>query len=486
MFEKRRTHPLSIILAPIEYIQSQIIFILLLFFISGSDNKSTFFGIVGVILVLVLINQLIRWITFKYYLTEDELRIEYGVFVKKRTYISKQRIQSIDLTESLWHRLFSLVKVEVQTAGTQGDSKPVINAVSRELGYAFRAELQEYLDNEVEFQDDEIVESQESTRTLRHREDRPKLRISYKRLLISGLTSGGVGVIIAFSIAGVSQFEELVSEDMYEAAYAFFIQSSIFGIASLITGVLLIAWIISVGLTLVRYGNFTIQKNEDELLITYGLIEKKHQTIPLERIQAVGYKQNLVRELFGFGTLYADVAGGSIEDLKGEAGTMLFPILKTKEVAMFLENLLPEYKQLLQDELHPLAKSAWKSYLFRAVILFIPILGLVWYFSRPFGVVVLILMVLSGLLGILRSRSGGYYIHKDTLIVQHRLFSKERIFVYKRRIQALYKKQNPLQKRANLATLRIANMSGITGRFIQIRQFTDKEIDQIAAWYRKK
>src|SRR5699024_1978544 len=133
MFEKRRTHPLSIILAPIEYIQSQIIFILLLFFISGSDNKSTFFGIVGVILVLVLINQLIRWITFKYYLTEDELRIEYGVFVKKRTYISKQRIQSIDLTESLWHRLFSLVKVEVQTAGTQGDSKPVINAVSREL-----------------------------------------------------------------------------------------------------------------------------------------------------------------------------------------------------------------------------------------------------------------------------------------------------------------------------------------------------------------
>lgn len=481
-----RTHPLTILLGPIKYIQSQILFIFLLYFISGGDNRFIFLMVIGSLFILIFVNQLIRWLTFKYYIKDDELRIEYGLFVKKRTYISKKRIQSIDLTESLWHRLFSLVKVEVKTAGTQGDSMAIIDAVSRDLGYLLREELQTLEAAEFDEPMDCDTLEQEETTYKKQTKIVPKFRISYKRLFISGLTSGGVGVIIAFSIAGVSQLEGLFPEDTYERIYTYFIQSSVYGIALLVTVVLLLAWIVSVGLTLIRYGNFTIHKEEDELIITYGLIEKKHLTIPFERIQAVGYKQNIVRELFGFGTVYADVAGGTIEDLKASAGTVLFPLLKTREVNHFLKELLPDYEALLTNDLQPLARTAWKSYVFRATILFVPILIATWLYVRSFTWVVLLLMIVSGLFGILRARSGGYSLKENTLIVQHRLFNKERLIIYKRRIQAIDKKQNPFQKHGRMGTLGFANMSGITGRKVRIRQFSETDIDKIAYWFKKR
>ena len=47
---------------------------------------------------------IIKWKRFEYWFEDDELRIEYGLFVKKKRYIPFDRIQSLDYTEGILHR----------------------------------------------------------------------------------------------------------------------------------------------------------------------------------------------------------------------------------------------------------------------------------------------------------------------------------------------------------------------------------------------
>lgn len=81
---------------------------------------------------------------------------------------------------------------------------------------------------------------------------------------------------------------------------------------------------------MLKYWNFTIARVDEDIVIRCGLLEKKLITIPLKRIQAVGYVENLIRQPFGYVTVIAEIAGGSNE--KGEDfSTVLFPIMKKKK-----------------------------------------------------------------------------------------------------------------------------------------------------------
>ena len=75
------------------------------------------FIIFGVLIIVFFTTGIIKWKRFVYWFEDDELRIEYGLFVKKKRYIPFDRIQSLDYTEGILHRPLKLVKVKVETAG---------------------------------------------------------------------------------------------------------------------------------------------------------------------------------------------------------------------------------------------------------------------------------------------------------------------------------------------------------------------------------
>src|SRR5690625_7606567 len=106
--------------------------------------------------------------------------------------------------------------------------------------------------------------------------------------------------------------------------------------------VLLVLWIFSIAGTIIKYGNFTIIKKEEELFITRGLLEKKELTIPLKRIQAIRIEESIIRQPFGYVTVHAEVAGGSMDNREGTP--VLFRILTTRGVGGFLHSLSPGYR----------------------------------------------------------------------------------------------------------------------------------------------
>src|SRR5699024_1341853 len=102
--------------------------------------------------------------------------------------------------------------------------------------------------------------------------------------------------------------------------------------------ILIVLWLFGIAGTMIKYGNFTIINRGDELFITRGLLEKKQITIPLNRIQAVGIQESMIRQPLGYGTIFAEVAGGALE--KGEDfSTVLFPMIKRSEIEPFLQEI---------------------------------------------------------------------------------------------------------------------------------------------------
>src|SRR5690606_5411962 len=89
--------------------------------------------LIGLVVVLFsLIVGIIKWKRFVYWFEDGELRIEYGLFVKKKRYIPFERIQSLNYTEGIFHRPFNLVKVRVETAGSgkAGEAEAELTAIN--------------------------------------------------------------------------------------------------------------------------------------------------------------------------------------------------------------------------------------------------------------------------------------------------------------------------------------------------------------------
>src|SRR5690606_23675729 len=106
---------------------------------------------------------------------------------------------------------------------------------------------------------------------------------------------------------------------------------------------------------MLKYSGFTLKKVENDLIITRGLLEKKQLTIPLHRIQAIRISENLLRQPFGFASVFVESAGGSALN-EESAKVLVLPIIKKRDIvktlAPFLEN------KVFHSDLTPAPKRA--------------------------------------------------------------------------------------------------------------------------------
>src|SRR5699024_6754360 len=363
MSKYKHLHPIAILFNAVRIVREAIIPIGAGFLSFRGESFIYFLLGLAAFLIILLAFSVASWYRFTYRIAGDELRIEYGIFIRKKRYISKNRIQSIDLTAGVIHRLFNVEKVQIETDGSGSGAEASLKAVKMQEGENLRTELQSY-EEQVVTQDDETDGA--------FAEADPSEQITFKRLFLSGSTSGSAGVMLAIFGFGFFKIEQFIPEHIFDSTLEWLISLSIVFIFVLICIILVLFWLIGIAGTMIKFGNFTITKRQDELFITRGLLEKKQITIQLKRIQAVGIKESVIRQQLGYVTVIAEVAGGSSLDKGEDFSTVLFPIMKASEVADFLENYLPDYAAQPED-FHPLPKRAMTYYLFRStfVTLFI-------------------------------------------------------------------------------------------------------------------
>ncbi|HLR52218.1 MAG TPA: PH domain-containing protein [Candidatus Avamphibacillus sp.] len=471
MFEEKRLHPVTVFFNILQFLKEFALPIIIGLFTFQGKALGIFLLIIGAVFILILPFSIASWYRFTYRVEEDELRIEHGIFIRKKRYISKNRIQSIDLTQSVIHRIFKLVKVKIETASSGEGAEASLKAVSLEEGELLRAELKNTSKELSDFS------SEEEQTTY------PSDTITTKRLFLAGTTSGSIGVLLALAAVFFSQIEQFIPEDFFDETLKWVVGLSLIFIIGLVSIVLLVLYVLGIAGTMIKYGKFTITKNKDELFITRGLLEKKQITIPLKRIQAVGIEESLLRQPFGFATVFVEVAGGSLEKNE-DFSTVLFPILKKDEMEPFFKKYLPGY-QVEKKKLRSLPKRALGYYLIRSCIPAIVLTGALFYFLPDFLFLAGIFWLFSLLQGFLKWKDGGYWLEQKRLSLRFRRgIHRTTMRIYHQRLQSVEIKQHPLHKRHRLATIQMSIIGMLGGgTHYTIKELERADANQIFDWY---
>ncbi|ANU12099.1 hypothetical protein BBH88_00230 [Planococcus antarcticus DSM 14505] len=492
MYEERyKLHPISAFLNFIKGLKELILPFIIIFGVNifrdggvGSMFNQGWQGLIpimvgSVILVFLLIAGIIKWKRFVYWFEDGELRIEYGLFVKKKRYIPFDRIQSLNYTEGIFHRPLGLVKVKVETGGSGkvGEAEAELTAISREDA--------DRIENEMENAKYHLKEATaamgpvEYVETPAKKEVKVLYRMSIKELLILATTSGGIGVVISAVALFLSQFSELIPYNAIYEEVMLFLRFGALIVVLTIFLVLLVAWVISVIMTVVANYQFTIQRDEDHIYITRGLLEKKKVSVPLKRVQGIKVSQNPLREFFGYATVLVESAGGSIGD-KDEK-IRLFPLVKKDRMIPILVELFPELEWTPE-----LVKAPKRSvhFFYRLDLLWLsPFLAAAGYFFYPYGLLGLILVPIVVAIGVWQHRTVGYALDEKQLTMQFRGLSKHRFFMLKKRVQVVQVTQSYFQRRKGIASINSTIKSGMMGATATTQHMEKEDASRILAWY---
>lgn len=492
MFKERyQLHWITAVLSVLKTVKEMIIPIILLVFVNGVNDTGKWyldyltFLIFGFFMISFFITGIIKWKRYVYWFEDNELRIEYGLFVKKKRYIPFDRIQSLDYTEGILHRPFNLVKVSVETAGGSSSLKAEaeLTAITKEAAEVIEREIAEAKRkksvspetvNEAEIFEEVEEDVVPSVQTI--------FNMTGKDLFVLATTSGGMGLIFSGFLVFLSQFIDILPLDAIYKEVSVFIKSGIFLVAIFSILSLIVVWGISVAMTFLAYYGFTVQVIEKDIVITRGLLEKKRVTVPLNRVQSVRIVENPFRQLFGYATVVIDNAGGG---LAGEGAKInLFPLAKKKKVMAPLRELFPEL-QLEQPTIKLPARSKrfyYRAYSYVAAV----IAAVVSYYLFPYGLFAFMVIPIIVLWGIWRHQSAAFELSGNQLTMRFRGISLQTVYVLKKRIQSMEIKQNYFHRKNDVATISAAIKSGALAFNAQVKHMELRDAEKILTWYEPK
>ena len=474
MSEFKRQHPVAAISKVLTSIKQNFVTIVILLFIGTSNTEGYFLYFLFGGIALTLISGVFSWWMFKYRVYEDELQIRKGVLVKSSMYMSKDRIQVIDITEGVLQRMFGLVQLEVKTAGG-GTESATISAISRDEAEAMRTELRNKKsgngasEEEVEPVDADAVREAEVLGTW---------KLSTRDLVLAAFTSGNFGLIASILGAVSGQMDEFINEETIEYVYeALPGYNDVTLIVGIVLAILVVSWLLSFLGVIFRYSDFKLEKTSEELIIRSGLLEKKHTTVPYDRIQAVRFVEGLIRQPFGYGMINVESAG--FDQTQKERSIVLVPFIAASNVSEFLGEFLDEYNEPEYTIRPP--KRTFFRYLRHPNYLLIFIIPVVWYFIE-YGWLSLLLIPIATYLGWLQYRDAAAGIGERVLRMRYRVLSRTTALVKKKRVQDTESSQNPFQVRKDIHNLKVTAASGAGGISFEIKDLANEDVSEILCW----
>ncbi|MFQ3543408.1 PH domain-containing protein [Halobacillus rhizosphaerae] len=478
MSEVKRLHPVSAVINFVKSLKDSLLPLLAIIFLNGNFSGGSVnwisIGITGLVLLSVLLRGIFRWISFTYRVEEGELRIEYGLIFKKKRYIPIDRIQSLNFSEGIFHRPFHLVKVSVETAGGSGGKQKA----EAELTAIKRTEADE-LENLIykEQQTDVSLEQEVNKRTNR----KLVYEMKWKDIVVMAISSGGVGVVLSGAGVFFSQFMDVLPLGTLYNEIKDWLQFSVLIIAFSAFVLLLIAYGISIILTVFRYANFAVYLEENDVIITRGLLEKKQMTIPRKRIQGIRMDENLIRQPLGYASLTLISAGGSMNK-EAEQQLRLFPLIKRNQIRGKLAGILDDYGLDVSIKRPPvrsvrryLLRKSWITWILSAAAIII-------FF--PLGLFSLIVPLFFTGIGWLSYRDAGWNVNNDQLLLRNRAIGLQTYIMKRHRIQSAAVSQTIFQKRAELESVAVSLKSGDGRAKAECLYLEKNDCETIMKWYR--
>lgn len=484
MFEERRLHPIALMKEMITNIRRNIVPIVVALFSIFRGIESTgylpswaIYFITVLVVLLILTPAVLKYITYKYTLEDQGIRIKYGLIFRKNTYIPYERIQTVQKKQWFFFIPFNVCQILIETAGGNGKAEADLVAVP----VSVVEELNTLRDGKKQAIKEAIVEEEQATEKITEAPEKTVM-LETKQLILMAVTSGGVFGTLLIVLAFMQQFREVIPTDWMESQAEELWKMGIIVMIILIVVILLVLWGISIVMTLFKYFQFKLMKFSDSLVVEKGLLERNHTTISLARIQGIIIVESPLRQMLGLVAVKVVTAGNS-GDEKKSGDILLLPIMKKDLAFQTLSEMLPNYL-FDTEKMERAPKASLRRFLqIYLVWTVIPaIIASILFF--PLGLISVLLPILAGMKAIASYRATGVASDKHTLIVQARpVISKLTYVMRKERIQGLSIRQSIWMEKGSTRHLNVWLKSGSASAEAYVRYLNKEQAIKVYNWY---
>ena len=409
---------------------------------------------------LFFVVPILRYLRFRYRLTDTSLYITSGVLSRRHRRIPLDRVQDVSSEAELAHRLLGVVKLSVQTSSTAG-AEAELDCLSVADAEALRRALESITVRRAPA-GGAVDES--------HEESELVYQAPLRQLLLRGLTDNRAGLIVLAVFTVLDRAFELgevpavaLARDRAEKTIGNLISSQLVATIALVSiGVFVFGWVASAITNAIRFHGFSVHQSRGVFYRRYGLFTRRVHALPMRRIQALRIEQTLLRRAVGIATVRTDDMGSSAAGKSAEsAGVDVFiPVAPTPTAFELAPRILPG--------LAP-AAFAWKqtapTMIRRAVfvggLLALAIGAPAAFFVGAWAALALILPVLLGIRATLRHRRLEWACGGGFLALRDGVLGREHVFAPLEKIQAMSYVQNPFDRRWRVGKL-IAVLGGGT------------------------
>ncbi|PWX44192.1 hypothetical protein CYK89_07230 [Clostridium perfringens] len=337
------------------------------------------------IIVLVLLGIAISILSWKkeyMILKGDEAHYHKGVFSKNTTIIPKKSFKSMDISQNLIERILGYKIVKIESPSREVGEEDIKMSLSDEdiallksFAFGTNKEFNKELNNEVSegfdlkenifresFVDSEfekLKEDYESNLNNRkninesekvHINKSEKVnikekKISNKDLILYGFTSFNLFIAIIFIFNAWGKIEKFINSEYVDSVINGYIanEASKIGIIFAIVGLLLALIILKAIATVyyfVKYYNFTLLKEGENIKIKYGFFSTKEFSFKENSIKLIKLKSNPLRQLLRRYEINVVIKGYSGE---GKEQIIMYPIGNDKEVQNIIREFIPKW-----------------------------------------------------------------------------------------------------------------------------------------------
>lgn len=266
--------------------------------------------------------------TYRY--DDTELVVRTGIVFKNERHIPYARIQSVDAKQNVFHRLFRVVEVRVQT-GTGGEAEATLSVLPFEALAEMRSRVFAGKQAAVPASA-EATEAPEAT-PAPVTPTETILSLPVSETALSGLLDNRGWVVIGAAsglLYEAGMFSRLESLP----------QTTGTTVAAIAAGLFVVSPILSVVWAIIRLHGFTLTRSGEELLTEYGALTRVAGTVPLRRVQAVKIFRSPGHLLTGRAAVRVETAGGETTGRGGSEREWIAPIIRQRDVPAFVRGLL--------------------------------------------------------------------------------------------------------------------------------------------------
>ena len=475
--EAKMLHPMTLVQ---RFIISIPPLIILLYPAIRSPNSADYVGVFTIVIYGVLALPLIflRYFRFRYRITPKEIIIQSGVLTRKHRSIPIERIQNIEIEQSLLPRLFGTAKVKIETAGS-AKTEGMLEFVGIDTAHAIRDVVRTYQRQTDAEPDTPLEHGPDQDATTEEAEASNLLfSMSTGRVFLVGMLRFSL-LYIALAFSALQQLnpdpdeiELWLTRGWLRPLVEFAISSPALMTLIAVISAVLLSWVTGILVSLNRYYGFKIWLDQNKLHKRHGLLTLSQGTIPISRVQALILRANLLMRRFKWMALEVQTMG--LESSQ-QGHQVAAPLAREEEAVQIASHLLP---MKLPEKFHPVSRLIIRRTFIRYFVsMSLFIVPATFYWKPAFWGLGLLAFV--PIYAMMTYKNHGYALAGDKLFVRRGVFKHYIWIIPVSKFQVLYASASIFQRRLGLQSVYIDTAGAGGWALPEIIDLTDEDAEML-------